>query len=181
MTESPKNSKIAGYISISEAARRIGVVHSRVYEYIAQGRLETLSIAGLTLVSEEAAEHFEPKTPTGRPRKNPRAWRKSPDNASFVIAVIRVRMRRGQQMQLMQKLEEMRSQSLHLFPGTMERYISEDDEEIGTIEIELVWKQNEMPRNEEYMKMAAAFGETFADVLDWSTAKYKTKTVLLHT
>lgn len=182
MTKEDDNStEIEGYISIPEAAARLGVQYKRVQDFIEQGRLKTLRVADTVVVLEESVKNFKKISEGGRPRTHTPIWRKSPENATFILTVISVRIRKGQQGKLMDLLEEMRKNEDHLFPGTMARYISEIDEAAGTLEIQLLWKQNKMPDEDDYREMAEAFGKTFAEVLDWSTVKYSSKTVLLHT
>ncbi len=181
MAEEETSTEIKGYISISEAARRIGVHPATVHNYIEQERLKTLRVANTVVVLEESVKNFKKKSEGGRPRTHTPIWRKSPENATFILTVISVRIRSGQQGKLMEQLEKIREGNHHLFPGTMARYISEIDEAAGTLEIQLLWKQNAMPDEGDYREMAEAFGKTFAEVLDWSTVKYTSKTVLLHT
>ena len=70
---------------------------------------------------------------------------------------------------------------LDVLPGTGDRYIAEDDASPGMIEIQLRWKQGDMPDETAREKALEAFREMFADVLDWEMARYGMKTVLLHT
>jgi hypothetical protein len=49
------------------------------------------------------------------------------------------------------------------------------------IEIQLRWKQGDMPDEVAREEALEAFRELFADVLDWQSAQYQMKTVLLHT
>ncbi len=180
MTEEETSTELKGYISISEAANRLGVHAKRVHEYIAQGRLKTLTAANMTVVSEKSVLNFERKA-SGRPRTKPALWHESASHTPFIITVITVQLRSKHQRKLVEKLREMKKKQEHLFPGTMERYISAIDESSGIIEIEMVWKKSGLSDKAEYERQLEAFRETFADVLDWSTAHYKTKTVLLHT
>ncbi|HYL42304.1 MAG TPA: hypothetical protein VEU97_02860 [Ktedonobacteraceae bacterium] len=78
----------------------------------------------------------------------------------------------------MERLQRLKQEKVLLFPGTGDRYIAEDDASPGTIEIQLRWKQGDMP---DEVAREEAFRELFADVLDWQTAQYQMKTVLLHT
>jgi hypothetical protein len=181
MTTNQNFSEITGYISVIEAARRLGVDPKRVYTFIEQGRLSVLRVAHATFVSEESVEQFELKSATGRPRKQTPPWRESPSEAMFLITVITVPVCEGQQGVFMERLRTMRQQKQHLFHGTVDRYISEIDEAAGTIEMQLVWKQSDMPGEAEYKMALDEFKETFRGVLDWEKARYSTKTVLLHT
>jgi hypothetical protein len=181
MTENQNISEIPGYISIAEAASRLHVSAARVHTYIEQGRLDTLKVASMIFVLAESVENFKVKTISGRPRKNTPVWRESPNDATFIISVVRVQILAGQQRKLMEALRSMRQEKQHLFPGTVARYIAEDDTAPGTIEIQLIWKQGDMPANDTYRKELEAFKQLFADVLNWETAQYSTKNVLLHT
>ncbi len=174
-------SEITGYISIAEAAHRLGLSPKRVYTYIEQERLITIKVANVISVSEQSVAEFQAKSATGRPRTNETAWRKSPRKGVFVMKSIQVQLREHQKSKLVELLDQVRESNQHLFTGTMERFIAEDDDNPDTIEIQLVWKQNEMPDDATYEQQLAAFRETFAEVLDWNTARYSTKTVLLHT
>jgi hypothetical protein len=181
MTENQNISEIPGYISIAEAASRLHISAARIHAYIEQGRLDTLKVASMVFVLAESVENFKVKTFSGRPRKNTPIWRESPNDATFVISVVRVQVLAGQQKKLMEALRLMKQDKQHLFPGTVARYIAEDDTAPGTIEIQLIWKQGDMPGNDVYNKDLEAFKEAFIDVLNWDTAQYSTKTVLLHT
>lgn len=132
------------------------------------------------MVELEALKQFKPGQ-AGRPRTKPPLWRESPSDGTFVMSVITVQVRTGQQGVLMERLRAMRQQKQHLFPGTVARYITEDDHSPGTIELQLIWKQSEMPGEETCQEALEAFRAAFKDVLYWQTAHYVTKTVLLHT
>jgi hypothetical protein len=45
----------------------------------------------------------------------------------------------------MERLQRLKQEKVHLFPGTGDRYIAEDDASPGMIEIQLRWKQGDMP------------------------------------
>jgi predicted nucleic acid-binding protein len=181
MIENQNSSEIPGYISIAEAASRLHISAARVHTYIEQGRLDTLKVASMVFVLAESVENFKVKTVSGRPRKNIPIWRESPNDATFIISVVRVQILAGQQKKLMEALRSMKQEKQHLFPGTVARYIAEDDAASGTIEIQLIWKQGDMSENDAYSKELEAFKLSLADVLNWDTARCSTKTVLLHT
>lgn len=171
---------LPGYISVKEAARKLGVSEKRVYDFLDEERLEAVRAGGITVISEKSVEGFKPKV-AGRQRTVTPTWRMSTDENTRIITSIVVQLRPGQQGKLMERLQEMRQEKRHLFPGTGDRYIAEDDASPGTIEIQLRWKQYEMPSEAARDEALEAFKQTFADVLDWDTARYSTKTVLLHT
>ncbi len=55
----------------------------------------------------------------------------------------------------------------------------EDDK--GELEIVLTWKNTEMPNETMRQEDLRSFQRAFADVLDWDTATYALKKILLHT
>ena len=181
MQENQNIAEITGYITIAETARKLGVSYARVMAYVDNGRLDILTVADTIFISEKSVEQFKRRSKIGRPRVQTPRWRKSPKDANFIIATIFVHMYTGQKPSLLGLLEETWQKQHYLFPKTIARYISEDDLSPGTIEIQLIWKQSEMPDEATYQEQLEAFKETFKDVLDWQTARYSTKTVLLHT
>jgi excisionase family DNA binding protein len=177
-----QNNEITGYISIAEAARRLNVSDTRVYTLIEQERLEVVKIATVTYVSEESVKNFKPKSAVGRPRVHSPQWRYSPAGATLHKMLIRVRMYDEDKLDaLVEQLKAIGEHKQHIFDGTVTRFISEDDAFPGTIEIELIWKENELPTEEAYQAMLQSFKEAFAHVLNWDTAQYGSRTVLLHT
>ena len=90
-------------------------------------------------------------------------------------------MRPGQQTKLLEKLQTIKREGQHLFPGTVARYISMDDASPATVTIQLVWKNGEMPDEATRKQALRDFEEELADVLDWSTAEYRTERAIIHT
>jgi excisionase family DNA binding protein len=172
--------QLSGYIPVSEAAKRLGVSKRRIYDFLDEGRLEGVKSGDIIMIPEESVDGFKPQI-AGRQRTVTPSWRMSTDENTRVITSIVVQLRPGQQGKLMERLQEIRQEKRHLFPGTGDRYIAEDDAAPGTIEIQLRWKQYEMPGEAARHEALEAFKQSFADVLDWDTARYSTKTVLLHT
>jgi len=172
--------ELAGYIPVTEAAQRLGVSKRRVYDFLDEGRLEGVKSGNMIMIAEESVEQFKPQV-TGRPRTVTPLWRMSTDENTRHILSIVVRLRAGQQGRFMERLQRLKQEKLHLFPGTGDRYIAEDDTSPGTIEIQLRWKQGDMPDEVAREEALERFREMFADVLDWQTAQYQMKTVLLHT
>ncbi len=168
--------ELAGYIPVTEAAQRLGVSKRRVYDFLDEGRLEGVKSGNMIMIAEESVEQFKPQV-TGRPRTVTPLWRMSTDeNTRYILSIV-VQLRAGQQGRLMERLQRLKQEKLYLFPGTGDRYIAEDDASPGMIEIQLRWKQGDMPDE----TALEAFREMFADVLDWEMARYRMKTVLLHT
>ncbi len=117
---------LPGYISVKEAARKLGVSEKRVYDYLDEERLEGIRAGGITVISEKSVEGFKPKV-AGRQRTVTPIWRMSTDENTRIITSIVVQLRPGRQGKLMERLQELRQEKRHLFPGTGDRYIAEDD------------------------------------------------------
>lgn len=170
---------LPGYISTKEAAKILGVSERRVRLYIEMKRLPAVRAADVLMIPEENVKNFERKN-VGRPRKNSLDWRiSSPANIQFMTS-ISVHIHSHQEKQLLQRLEEIKQDRQHIFPGTIARYIARDAKH-GQIEIVLIWRSTVMPDEEEREKTLEGFRETLADILDWNTAQYKTGEVLMHT
>ncbi len=87
---------------------------------------------------------------------------------------VRVRVNEGQQQRLVEKLNAMQEQQ-YLFPGTMQRYVFEDDDDPSNVTISLIWKDTEMPDESVIQQELSDFKQELADVLDWNTAQYRTE------
>ena len=171
---------IPGYADIKEAARILGVAESSIYRYIQTGRLPAFQAGRNIMVELEALKQFKPGL-TGRPRKKASHWRISPDTGSLLVMYIQVQVRPGQQPMLEKKLWMIKQEEQHLFPGTITRYVSVDDEIPPIATIQLVWKSGDMPDEETRQQDLAAFKTELADVLDWDTAQYNISKAIIHT
>jgi excisionase family DNA binding protein len=171
---------VPGYVSIKEAAEMLGLSPSRVYEYVEDGRLSSVRAAHVILIPLEEVKNFKPQI-AGRPRKSVLRWRISPENNRLHSISIVVRMRTGRQAELMKRLEEVRQEDKHLFPGTIARFIISSETIPGQVEISLIWRSTAMPDEMAREKALADFQQALADVLDWDTAQYNNGTVLMHT
>jgi hypothetical protein len=94
---------------------------------------------------------------------------------------IRVHVRAGQQKRLIEKLEAILEAQRYLFPGTMQRYIFEEESEPKYIVISLIWKDTEMPDESVIQQDLKPLQAELADALDWDIAQYTTKQAIIHT
>jgi excisionase family DNA binding protein len=172
--------EMSGYVSVKQAAKMLGVSERRVHQYIEAGRLQAYKPGRDILLPVEVVEQFKSNL-VGRPRKKTSGWRGSSDNASLLITHIRVQVRTGKQTKFIERLHTIKREERHLFPGTVTRYISQDDTAPATVTIQLVWKSSEMPDETARQEALADFQEELADVLDWDTAQFRTEKVLIHT
>jgi hypothetical protein len=82
---------------------------------------------------------------------------------------------------LIEKLNSVQESERYLFPGTMQRYVFEDEANPSTVTIFLIWKDTEMPDETLMEQDLVAFKAELADVLDWETAQFSTKRAIIHT
>ena len=59
---------LRGLLTTEEAAERLGVAQSRIYQWIAEGRLKATRVGAIYLVDAVAVGSFT-RRPTGRPKK----------------------------------------------------------------------------------------------------------------
>ncbi len=171
---------VPGYISIKEAAEKLGLSPSRVYEYVEDGRLSSVRAAHVILIPQEEVENFKPKL-AGRPRRSIPHWRISPKENRLLSTTIYVQIRANRQDELMKRLEKIRQEDLYLFPGTVSRSLIRSETNPGQLEILLIWRSTIMPHQEAREKALENFQRALNDVLDWSTAQYNSGQVLMHT
>jgi len=171
---------IPGYVSIKQAAQMLGISDKAVYRYIELGRLEAVRSVNSFLVPEEAVNRFK-LNPPGRVRTNSPAWRKYNPRSKLLTTELRISVRPGQQQRLVEKLETMRKEKRHTFPGTIERYLIKEDEDFTKVKLWLIWKDTEMPDKEMRSQHLEAFKADLADVLDWETVQDSSGEALLYT
>lgn len=168
------------YLSIREAAQRLGVSQRSVYGYIASGKLPGERIGQRMVVRRETVETYQ-RPAVGRPRTRTPLWRVSvATNVQYLLS-ISVRLRPGQEQPFQQKLAEIRLQRHHPIPGTVARYISRASSVPEAIRIVLVWRQRLMPPEEERQAALAALRADLSEMLDWETATSFEGVVALNT
>src|SRR5260370_6318218 len=132
------------------------------------------------MIPLRAVEDFKPQL-SGRPRTSVPIWRISPEENTVTAISILVRIRPHQHTRLISRLEEMRREKRHLFPGTLARYFIEKQRQSEHIEILLIWRDTSMPDEATYNRWLSEFQHALSDVLDWETAQFDTGTVIMHT
>jgi excisionase family DNA binding protein len=171
--------ELTGYISVKDAAKQLGISSKRIYSYIEKGRIRAVRVGSSIAVLVEDVEHFQ-RNMTGRPRKGPPAWHVPPADNLLRITRIMVQIRPGQRRAFLKRLDEIRRNGEHLFSGTSARYIAEDEDAEGQIEIELIWRGVKQEESQHQQELEA-FKNALADVLDWTTARSRSSRILLHT
>jgi excisionase family DNA binding protein len=180
MTEESRNSDIRDFVTTSEAAEALGVSYYTVYEYIREKRLVAEMVGGIYMIPKKAVQEFKAK-PTGRTRTRPPLWRKYRAGAKVRSLDIRVQIRTGQQEYFIKKLNNILEGQRYLFPGTMQRYVFEEETEPRHVVISLIWKDTEMQDETVIQQELKPLQAELADVLDWNTVQYTTKQAIIHT
>lgn len=180
MEDSEQFLRIPGYVSVKDAAKILGLSPRTVYDYVEEGRLPSARLADVIAISVEDLTQFK-REPSGRPRKNTPLWRiSSGDNEQFLLLIL-VQLRAGQHEILMQKLEKVRKSKQHIFPGTVMRYVAENAKDDERMIIVLVWRGTILPSETKRAEELEAFQQALNDVVDWTTAEYRSGSVLMHT
>jgi excisionase family DNA binding protein len=180
MVKESETSNTRDFVTTSEAAEVLGVSYYTVYEYIKEKRLIAEMVGGIYMIPKKAVQEFKAK-PTGRTRTRPPLWRKYRAGAKVRGMDIRVRLRDGQEKRFIEKLNTILEAQRYLFPGTMQRYVFEEDAEPKYIVITLIWKDTEMLDESSISQDLKLLQKELHDVLDWDTAHYSTKQAIIHT
>jgi excisionase family DNA binding protein len=180
MEKEYETSSSRDFVTTSEAADALGVSYYTVYEYIKEKRLVAEMVGGIYMIPKQAVQEFKAK-PTGRVRTHPPHWRTYRAGAKVRSMDVRVRVRIGQQKRLIEKFDAILEAQRYLFPGTMQRYIFEEESEPKYIVISLIWKDTEMPDESLIQQDLKPLQAELADELDWDTAQYTTKKAIIHT
>ena len=180
MEQEREPSPTRDFVTTSEAAEALGVSYYTVYEYIKEKRLVADMVGGIYMIPKKAVQEFKAK-PTGRIRTHPPLWRKYRAGAKVRGMDIRVRVRAGQLKRLIEKLEAIHEAQRYLFPGTMQRYVFEEEAEPKHVVISLIWKDTEMPDESVIQQDLKPLQAELADGLDWDTAQYTTRQAIIHT
>jgi excisionase family DNA binding protein len=180
MAEEEEYLHITGHISLKEAATMLGLSEDRVWQHIQSGRLPARKVSGRYMIPLQALENFQRK-PRGRTRRKPVTWRAYQTGAEVHELHIEVQTDPGKQQTLQTRLQAVLREQKHLFPGTMQRYVLADRENPGTIVIQLVWKDTELTDEATLQHDLDTLKAEFADVLDWSTARYARLRAIIQT
>jgi hypothetical protein len=168
------------FVSVRDAAKILGVSERSVYGYIEERKLPGFKATNLTVVALKDVQAFKRGT-TGRPRTRVPEWRISDnDNVQHMTQVF-LRIRPDQWEPLEHKLEEIRKENKHSFPGTVARYIARSQVDTNAVQIMLIWRGTVMPSDEEREAALELLREELNDVLDWDSAHIEMHKILMHT
>lgn len=168
------------FVSVRDAAKILGVSERSVYGYIEERKLPGFKATNLTVVALKDVQAFKRGT-TGRPRTRVPEWRISDnDNVQHMTQVF-IRICAGQAEALDRKLEEIRKENKHSFPGTVARYVAHSQLDKDAIQIMLIWRGTVMPSEEEREVALNEMRDELKDVLDWNNAHIEMHKILMHT
>ena len=97
------------------------------------------------------------------------------------MSVISAQLRAGQRDALQQTLEMIKKKKLHLFDGTVMRYVAASSDSFERVLLILVWRGTVLPDETRREEALEEFRHSLADVLDWNTAQYENWQVMMHT
>ena len=180
MTRDDDFPEIPGYVPIKEAAKLLGISNPRMYGYVRDKRIPALKAGRTLMIPTEEIERFR-LNPPGRVRTKAPDWRVYNPRSKLLGMDIEVEVRSGQQERLVERLKAIYEGQRHSFPGTIQRYIFKDDVFPTMVSIWLVWKDTEMPDKATREQDLESFKVELADVLDWRTAKIRTKEGIIYT
>ncbi len=169
-----------GYVSIKEAAKMMDLSTRRVYDFVVSGRLRGVRAVNAIMIPLEDIQKFQ-RGASGRERKVTPLWRISSGENTQLMTLILVQMRVGKQEILTQRLEQIRKDKQHLFPGTIARSIVGSQANPGQVIISLIWRGTIIPEEAEREEALEAFRQALDDVLDWGNAEYNHGTAFMHT
>ena len=176
------NVQLPGYISVKEAAKRLGLVDKTIYRYIDEEKLPAIRLdaSPFVLVEEKAVQNYKRQS-VGRPRTRIPAWRLPAGANLLYLTQMVVPIYPGQEENLSTKLKEMHAGSAHLLPGTVARYIARSEDKPDSVQIVLIWRKAVMPEKEEREEALEALRSELAQILDWDAASSEHGQVLMHT
>jgi excisionase family DNA binding protein len=169
------------YLTSNEAGQILGITNKSIQRHIKNGEIRAFKRGGRYFIHRDEITSFKPRV-GGRPRKNMPSWRFAPEANKLIATSIEAGLREGiTEKAFVRALEVVKRSDEYLFPGTIARYVLSEEEEPRQVEFLLIWRQSSMPAPDEIESALAALGKALASVLDWSTARARTRRVWMHT
>src|SRR5579875_1015922 len=155
------------YIPIKDAAKILGLAYTTVHTYVTEGRIRAVRAGNAILIPIEEVNNFKPNI-SGRPRTSIPPWRIPPEDNTLSQTSIFVQIREGKLNAFKQRLDEIRKQKEHLFPGTIARYIVGSNKYPGLVEMTFIWRSSVIPDETARQQALEAFQQALDDVVDWT-------------
>ncbi|SRR5579875_417598 len=166
-------------VSVKVAAEMLGISTKEVQRYIHNGRLKGRKLEREYMVSKESVLKFQHQKP-GRPRGKVPEWSRYRDS-KLLITEIHATVPAGRLEQFREKIEAILSEQSHTFARSIARYIVEDRADQHNITIWLLWKDTELPSEEQRRRDLDAFKAEMRGVLTWEPEDISEKEGLIYT
>lgn len=147
----------------------MGVSPRSVYGYIQRGKLLSVRVGTSISVLASSAQTYQ-RSGVGRPRSRVPIWRVPVERNLQYLWIITACFKQGQREHLAQRLAEIRVDKRHLLPGTVARYVVQDETNPELVRCVLVWRQTATPPEAERDAAIAAWKADLADLIAWETA-----------
>jgi excisionase family DNA binding protein len=172
---------IEGYLTVSQAAKELGLTYKTTHRHVTRGRIKAVKAADVYMIPQEAIASFK-RGLSGRPRTSVPQWHFSPDTNELIGTTIEANLREGiEAADLKRALATIKQGEKYLFKGTIARYIMSDRQTPRRVQFLLIWRQTVMPDDAEIEAMLKDLRAALAGVLDWETAHYGTSQIWMHT
>jgi hypothetical protein len=171
---------LPGYVSLSEAAKLMGLSRRMANQYVENGKVRGVKAGRVIMVLEEDIAKFRPNA-TGRPRTRVPIWRLPVGNNLQYLMVIFTRIKPGQDENFDNKLREIHAAQDHLLVGTVARYFSRSKQKPQDVQIVFIWRSTVMPAEEEAAAAVEELKEAFTGILDWESSWDEYGQVVMHT
>src|SRR5579875_34230 len=166
-------------VSVKVAAEMLGIPPKRLYRYIKQGDLEAEKLNREYMIAKEDVLNLDLKS-AGRPREKVPRWNRYRDS-KLLITEIHATVPAGRLEQFREKIEAIRRKQSHTFARSIARYIVEDRADQHNITIWLLWKDTELPSEEQRRRDLDAFKAEMRGVLTWEPEDISEKEGLIYT
>ena len=181
MDNRANDSGIEGYLTVKEAALKLGLSYKSVQRHVKNGHLKGTKKGGVYLISQREINNFKPNL-AGRPRASVPQWRFSYDGNEQIATSVEGELREGvSEEDFTLALEQIKRGEEYQFAGTIARYILSNERAPHRVQFLLIWRQSVMPPAETIESTLAAMQSTLGPVLDWQTARIDTCRVWMHT
>jgi hypothetical protein len=179
MVDVADNAGFENIVSVKVAAEMLGMSTKEVHRYIRIGRLEGRKLDRDYMVLKDSVLNFQHKKP-GRPRGKVPEWNRYRDSRLFITEIhATVPAERLEQFE--EKIEAIRSEQQHTFARSIARYIVEDRADPHNITIWLLWKDTELPGEEQRRRDLDAFQAEMRGLLEWRPEDISEKEGLIYT
>ncbi len=181
MDKDANESDLDKILTISEAAKLLGMSYKTTHHHVVNGDLRGKKKGGRYLIPRTEIESFK-RSLGGQARKNVPPWRFAPEGHKLIATTVEIELRKEVTREaLTQALEAVKRDESYQFPGTIARYVLSEAGNLRQVEFLLIWRESSMPSSAEIEDALAALGKALSAVLEWSTARVYTRRVWMHT